>query len=154
LTVALDQLIDFAPRPDPVVHPEVEGFWSGLEAGELRVQACDRCGTRRVPFAPVCFNCRSFEFSWERISPDGAVAVAAVVHRATGENEWSAYVPFVSGLVDLEHGLRLPGRVACTCGEATRRGAPVRAVIMAAPGCIPVLGFAHSCIPAERRARP
>ncbi len=143
----LDHLSETESRPDPVVHPEVEGFWSGLEAGELRVQVCDGCGTHRVPFAPVCFSCRSFEFSWREISPEGTVAVAAVVHRATGEREWSAHVPFVSGLVDLEHGLRLPGRIACTCGEATARGAPVRAVVMASPGRIPVHGFAHSCIP-------
>ena len=146
----LDQLSDTEPRPDPVVHPEVEGFWSGLEAGELRVQACDRCGTHRVPFAPVCFNCRSFDFSWREISPEGTVAAAVVVHRATGEREWAAHVPFISGLVDLEHGVRLPGRIACTCGEATTRGAPVRAVVMAAPGRIPVQGFAHSCIPSPR----
>jgi uncharacterized OB-fold protein len=148
--MALDRLTDPAARPDPVVHPEVEGFWRGLEAAELRVQVCDRCGTHRVPFAPVCFNCRSFEFSWKGISPEGTVAAAVVVHRATGEKEWSAHVPFVSGLVDLEHGLRLPGRIACTCGEAIRRGTPVRTVIMTAPECIPVHGFAHSCIPAGR----
>ena len=147
MTMSLDRLTDVATRPDPVVHPEVEGFWSGLEASELRVQVCHRCGTRRVPFAPVCFSCRSFEFSWEAISPEGTIAAAVVVHRATGDREWSAHVPFVSGLVDMEHGLRLPGRIACTCGKATHRGAPVRAVIMAAPGRIPVHGFAHSCIP-------
>jgi uncharacterized OB-fold protein len=150
LTMTLDRLTDPAPRPDPIVHPEVEGFWSGLEAGELRVQICDRCRTHRVPFAPVCFRCRSFEFSWEGISPEGTIASAVVVERATGEKEWSAYVPFISGLVDLERGLRLPGRIACTCGQAMQRGAPVRAVIMTAPGLIPVQGFAHSCVPPER----
>ena len=122
----------------------------GLADGELRVQVCSGCGTHRFPFAPICFNCLSFDHSWEAIDPEGTTAVAVVVHRATGEQDWAAHVPFVSGLVDVEHGLRLPGRIACTCGEATRRGASVRAVTLAAPGQTTVYGFAHSCIAAGR----
>jgi len=148
--VPLDKLTEVAPRPDPVVHPEVAGFWVGLADGELRVQVCSVCGTYRYPFAPVCFNCRSFESTWEPISPDGVVAAAVRVRRATGEQEWQAHVPFLSGIVELEHGLRLPGRIACTCGEALRRGTAVRAVVMpAGGGGIDVHGFAHSCVSAN-----
>src|SRR5690349_5090377 len=115
--MALDRYTEPAPRPDPVVHPETDGFWTGLAEGELRVQACTRCGTLRFPFASVCHVCLSFESTWQPIDPAGTVAAAVVVHRATGGRDWAAHVPFVSGLVDLEHGLRLPGRILCTCGD-------------------------------------
>jgi uncharacterized OB-fold protein len=145
--VPLDHFPEAAPRPAPVVHPETEPFWAGLAEGELRVQVCAACGTHRFPFAPVCFACLSFEHTWEAISPQGRLAVAAVVHRATGDRAWAAHVPFASGLVELEHGLRLPGRILCTCGELAR-GAPVRAVVLGAPGEPPVHGLAHTCVAA------
>jgi len=142
----LERIRETSLRLDPIVHPEIEGFWAGLRERELRVQVCSRCGTYRFPFAPVCFNCRSFDATWEVISPSGTVASAVTVHRATGEQVWASHVPFVSALVDLEHGLRLPGRILCSCGEAASRGARVRAVVLAAEGAVDVHGFAHSCI--------
>lgn len=117
----LVRLPEIGTRPDPVVHPETEGFWSALREGELRIQVCDACGTYRFPLAPVCFNCLSVESTWTPVAPEGTVACAVVVNRATGDRRWGAHVPFLSGLVDLEHGLRLPGRIACTCGEAQAR---------------------------------
>jgi len=145
--VPLDQVSNAAPPVDPVVHPETEPFWHGIAVGELRVQRCTRCGTHRFPFGPVCFRCLSFDYTWEPLGGNGTVAVAAVVRRATGDKAWEPYVPFISGLVDLEHGLRLPGRILCTCGAATRRGTEVHAVVLTAPGRSDVHGFMHSCIP-------
>jgi uncharacterized OB-fold protein len=140
-----------ATAPDPVVHPETAPHWSGLADGELRVQRCARCGTHRFPLAAVCYRCRSFEHSWGRIAGDGRVAVAALVHRATGDPAWSAHAPFLSGIVDVEHGLRLPGRIFCTCGEAGRRGTAVRAVVVETPDRVAVHAFAHNCITVDDR---
>jgi uncharacterized OB-fold protein len=142
----LDRHTERAPRPDPVVHPDTGGFWTGLADGELRAQVCSGCGTYRFPFAPVCHACLSFGHAWQPIDPAGTVAVAVVVHRATGDQAWAGHTPFASGLVDLEHGLRLPGRILCTCGEGTARGAHVRAVVLEAPGLVPVHAFAHACV--------
>ena len=144
--MTLQRLTDAAPRPDPVIHPDTEAFWTGLRQGELRIQVCSRCGTYRFPLAPVCFRCLAFEHTWAAISPEGTVAVAVVVHRATGDPAWGRHVPFRSGLVDLEHGLRLPGRIVCTCGEALNRGARVRAVVLTSTGGVAVYAFAHACI--------
>src|SRR5438132_10777818 len=105
--MTLPRLADTAPRPEPVIHPDTEPFWRGLDEGELLAQRCANCGTHRFPFAPVCFRCQSFDHTWGPISPEGTVAIAVKVRRATGDPRWGRHVPFLSGLVDLEHGLRL-----------------------------------------------
>jgi uncharacterized OB-fold protein len=141
----LRRVPDDRERPDPVIHPDSQEFWDGLARGQLRLQRCAACGTRRFPVAPVCHRCRSFDHTWEPVAPEGRVAAAVVVQRATGEPAWGAHVPFASGIVDLEHGLRLPGRILCACGEGLRHGAPVRAVALTSSGHPAVLAFAHAC---------
>ena len=141
----LPRITDDRDRPDPVVHPDSQEFWSGLARGELRLQRCTACHTWRFPMAPVCHRCLSFEHTWEAISPAGTVAAAVVVRRATGDPVWSAHVPFASGIVDLEHDLRLPGRILCVCGEGLRRGARVRAVLLTSSGHPAVMAFRHAC---------
>jgi uncharacterized OB-fold protein len=142
-----ERIVDVRPSPQPVIHPETAPFWDGLEIGQFRVQVCGRCGTHRFPFAPVCFRCQSFELQWEPVDPAGMVASAVTVHRATGDPEWAAHVPFLSGTVDMEHGLRVPGQILCSCGKATLRGAPVRVVLLTGPQRTTVHAFAHACIP-------
>ncbi len=146
IAMPLDRFTDTAVRPAPVVHPETAPYWDALAAGELVLQRCASCETARYPHAPVCFVCGSFEWRWTAVGKaEGTVAVAARVHRATGEHLWQAYVPFYYGLVDVEENLRLPARILCDCGEITAPGTPVRAVTIADPNGAIVLGFAHSC---------
>ena len=76
----------------------------------------------------------------------GTVAAAVVVRRATGDPAWGAHAPFASGIVDLAHGLRLPGRILCTCGEGLRRGSAVRAVVLTSSGHPAVMAFGHACV--------
>jgi uncharacterized OB-fold protein len=140
-----ERIVDEGPRPDPLIHPDTAPFWEGLEAGELRVQRCGSCRTYRFPFAPVCHVCGSFELTWEPIEPSGTVATAVRVQRATGDAAWGAHVPLISGNVQVAHGLRLPGRILCTCGQALQRGTPVRAVLLSAAGRPTIHAFAHDC---------
>ena len=142
----LRRITDDLDRPDPVIHPDSEEFWSGLARGELRLQRCTACATWRFPSSPVCFRCRSFAHTWAPISPGGRVAAAVVVRRATGDPVWGAHVPFASGIVDLEHDLRLPGRILCSCGEGLRRGAAVRAVVLTSSRHPAVMAFRHACV--------
>ncbi len=143
-----DRIRDDGPRPQPLIHPDTAPFWAGLEAGELRVQRCTACGTHRFPFEPICHACLSFDLTWEPIAPSGTVATAVRAVRATGDPAWAAHVPFISGSVDMEHDLRLPGRILCTCGEALRRGTSVRVVLLVSPDRPTIHAFAHNCVPA------
>jgi hypothetical protein len=145
--MTLERFIDTAARPAPLVHPETAPFWEALAEGELVIQRCASCQTARYPHAPVCFVCGSFEWHWTPArTTEGSVAVVAQVHRATGEHLWQSYVPYYSGLVDLEEKLRVPARILCDCDEVTEPGTVVRAVTLESPEGDVVLGFAHSCV--------
>jgi uncharacterized OB-fold protein len=131
--------------PAPVVHPETEPHWRGLGAGELRLQRCLDCGTVRFPLAPVCWRCLSTDLEWVPVATTGTVSAAVTVVRATGDPLWADEVPYVTAQVDMEDGLRLPGRVMCEPGTVVDPGTPVEAAYLRAEDGVGVLCF----VPAE-----
>lgn len=136
---------DVVPGPAPVVHPENEGFWNALKEGGLRLQQCAGCGTIRFPVAPSCWRCLSFEHSWVDVDADGTVAAATEIVRATGNPVWQDATPYLTGLVDTRAGVRLPGRILCTCGAASRHGTPVTPVRVPTRGEWITYAFQHDC---------
>ena len=67
------------------ILPLLEGdegspFWQGCARGELLVQACARCGRRRMPPRPMCPYCRSTKRRWEATSGRATVWSYVVVH--------------------------------------------------------------------------
>lgn len=141
--------LDIDPRsvgPGPVVHPEVAPFWSNVAAGRLCLQVCGTCGIVRYPTSPICFACLSFDWTLVPISERGLVASAVIVDRATGSPEWAAMVPYISGLIDMDIGVRMPGRILCLCGEGVQRHSVVEAVRVASTTGTSIFAFAHSCI--------
>lgn len=152
-TVALER-ISAAPGPAPHVHPDIAGFWDSLREGHLSLQRCGECGTIRFPLSTHCHRCLSGEYVWEAIEPRGTVNVAIRAHEAVGAlpasgvsltEPWRSMTPYLTGVVDMEAGVRLPGRIACECGKALTPGTPVRAVLLDAADGATVYGFAHSC---------
>lgn len=131
--------------PEPVIHPESEPFWRGLAEGRLMVQRCSSCQRVRWPIAPICDRCGSLEYEWTDVAGEGTLSAAVVVQRATGDPIWAQEVPYLTGMVDLPEGLRLPGRVLCDCGEGARHGAPVRAARFSTEDGYGVLCFVHGC---------
>ena len=69
---------------DDVLLPELDEdsapFFEFAAAGELRVQRCAACRTRRMPPRPMCPACRSFDVEWELLSGRGRVWSVAVPH--------------------------------------------------------------------------
>jgi len=45
------------PVMRPLVTPDTAFFWDGTAVGELRIQRCSGCGTRRHPPGPMCPAC-------------------------------------------------------------------------------------------------
>jgi uncharacterized protein len=125
--------------PAPVVHPESAPFWHGLGEGRLELQKCDSCGTVRWPIAPVCWNCTSLDATWTPVATSGTVSAAVTVRRATGNQVWAEVVPFVSAMVDMADGLRLPGRILAESDVPA--GTPVEAAWLDAGDGIGVLCF-------------
>lgn len=131
--------------PDLVIHPETEPFYTALAQGSLKLQKCRACDTIRFPIAPVCYECGSMDYEWTEVPTGGTVSAAVEMQRATGNPIWAAEVPFIAAQVDMEGGRRLPGRVICSCGNATQHGEPVTAAYLAANGGHGVLCFRHGC---------
>jgi uncharacterized OB-fold protein len=61
-------------------EPTAAEFWAGTARGELLVQACAACGTRRMPPRPMCPVCRSIGVRWEPTSGRGTVWSFIVPH--------------------------------------------------------------------------
>jgi uncharacterized protein len=134
------------PGPSPVVHPDVSPFWAALSEGEFRLQQCRECGVRQFPPSAVCHACLSPDLSLVPGQTAARVATAIEVHRATGGGEWGGSVPYLTGLVQTEEGLRLPGRILCGCGEASHPGTQVSMCLLHAIEGGTVFGFYHACM--------
>lgn len=131
--------------PAPVIHPESEPFWRGLGEGRLSLQQCESCRTVRWPVAPACFNCGSLDYEWTEVPGEGTVSAAIVIERATGDPVWSQEVPFITAMVDMADGRRLPGRVLCDCGRGHKHAEPVTAAYFSTEDGYGVLCFVHGC---------
>ena len=86
-------------------------FDEGLAQGELVLQACTACGRARFPIGPVCPYCRTSEFRWESVRPDGIVHSWVRYHRSYLP-EFEPLVPYVVLTVKLDDGPLLVGRLA------------------------------------------
>jgi uncharacterized protein len=69
----------------PFLLPDLDGpdgapFWAGAARGELLVQTCAACGTRRFPPRPMCPQCRSTDATWDRMSGRATVWSYVVPH--------------------------------------------------------------------------
>lgn len=153
------QRIAAAPGPGQHVHPDVAGFWESLTNGHLSVQRCGECGTIRFPLSTNCHQCLSGDYEWEPIDPTGKVNVAIRVHEAVANlpasgaalpEPWRSMAPYLTGAVDMEAGIRLPGRIFCTCDQALTPGTPVRAILLDTADGATVYGFAHRCIDSDK----
>jgi uncharacterized OB-fold protein len=69
-----------ADYPLPEVDSDSAPFWEAALRGELRVQACARCGRLRFPPRPMCPWCQSLEDEWRLMSGRGTVWSFVVPH--------------------------------------------------------------------------
>jgi acetyl-CoA acetyltransferase/uncharacterized OB-fold protein len=56
------------PRPEPLVTPETEFFWTSGADGKLRFQQCQTCQALLHPPQPACRYCRGHEISEHVVS--------------------------------------------------------------------------------------
>lgn len=122
--------------PD-LADPITKEFWFGCARGELLVQACAACGTRRMPPRPMCPSCRSTEVTWEPTSGRGTIWSFIVPHPpllpAFGE-----LAPYNAVIVELEEdpSIRFAGNLVASADgqinevdpETITIGEPVRVV--------------------------
>jgi uncharacterized OB-fold protein len=69
-------------RPFPIYdNPYDAPFWEFCRGGELRLQACRRCGEFQFPAGPICSRCLSHDLGWEPLSGRGTVLSWVRFHR-------------------------------------------------------------------------
>jgi uncharacterized OB-fold protein/acyl dehydratase len=108
----------------PVVSPDTEFFWAGTNAGELRVQRCDECGTVRHPPGPRCPSCGNMNPGYIVAAGVGEVYSYVVHHHPPVPGK---KLPIVIALVQLPEGVRIVGELFGVDPGQVRIGLPVRA---------------------------
>lgn len=71
--------------PDAMPIPNVKDqwtaeWWAHCKKHELVVQKCSDCGTFRHGPAPLCHNCLSWNFEWQKVSGKGTVFTYTIAH--------------------------------------------------------------------------
>lgn len=116
-----------ATRIAPVPTPESAEYWAGLRRHELLVQHCAACG--RYQFYPrvLCASCGDARLSWARASGCATLKSWSLVRRAVSE-AYSADVPYVLALVELEEGPTMMTTLVEVLPDAVQIGMALKVV--------------------------
>ena len=120
-------------RPAPPRTELSEGFWQGVERGELVVQRCRGCGSLRHYPQSICPDCHSPEFGWAPLSGRGAIYSYTVAHRAF-HPAWKQHVPYVIATIELDEGIRMVSDLLDSDPETIAIGQPVQVYFAEMPG--------------------
>ena len=115
-----------ALRMRPVIGHDNRTWWDRINAGELPIQRCKKCGTLRHPPRPMCWKCQSLEWEHVAASGKGIVYSFVVVHRP----EVPGYeYPLVVAVVELEEGTRIVSNLVGIEPKKVKIGMPVKVSI-------------------------
>lgn len=107
----------------PLVDEESRPFWEATRRGELRIQACGRCGRLRHPPRTMCPWCHATDRTWVPVSGRGRIWSFVVPHPPLLEY-FAELAPYNVVLVELEEDptIRLVGNLV------TRPDGPINEV--------------------------
>lgn len=95
----------------------VQGFRDGLAAGDLLVQKCNVCQQLNMYPRHACPQCQSDDLGWQKAAGTGQL-MSVTVLRAGGPEGFEQEIPYALGIVRLDEGVQLLGRlVADADGE-------------------------------------
>ena len=100
---------------------------------KLMGSRCKKCGALSVPPRSICIKCHGFEMEWVEMKGKGKLAAFTCI--AIGppfmiEEGYDRKHPYVSGVVELEEGVRVVARIEGVDGnkpEAIKIGTPLKA---------------------------
>lgn len=114
-------------KPLPLPNSDTKEFWDGAKRHELLLQQCSKCSNYRYPPSPICPNCFSMDFKWEKTAGKGEVYTYTIV-RVPLSPEWEPYVPYVLATIKLDEGVRMVATVVDCKPEDVKIGMKVRVV--------------------------
>lgn len=130
-------------------YPDVDSrpYFEGLEAGEIRLQYCERCERYQFPPRVICTRCGASELTWRNASGRGRIYAMTINHRPA-EEAFSKLGPYAVALVDLEEGVRVMARADVPVDEV-KTGMDVLVMPEVEPILLPALVF-HPEVPHAR----
>jgi uncharacterized OB-fold protein len=103
-------------------------FWDALERGTLLVGDCAACGHHWLPPLQTCPRCAARDVTLVSAPASGSLYSWTVIHLAA-DPAYRAEVPYAVGLVTLDDGTRLYGRIVGVDQADLRDGLPLRVVV-------------------------
>jgi len=113
-------------RPVSAPTPLTQGFWDNAQAGRLVVQCCDSCSALRHYPQPLCPDCQSVHWHWQKLIGRGRVYTYTVCHRAF-HPYWTDKTPYVLATIQLVEGPRMVSDLPTADTNRVSIGAPVEA---------------------------
>ncbi len=111
-------------KPLPIRDAENAPYYDALQRHEMRMQRCANSHFR-YPVNPVCPDCLSPRFTWERLSGRGAVYSFVIVHQMYDPG-FKGDLPYNVAIVELEEGPRVVTNIVGCANDDVRVGMPVR----------------------------
>ena len=117
-------------KPIPVPQGESDFYWEKAKEHELWLRNCDECnGAYFYPrdIAPCCFSRNT---TWVQASGNATLFTYAIVHRAPHPGWYPDGVPFVTAIVELEEGPKMPTNIVMDdpTPEKLQIGMPLKVV--------------------------
>lgn len=88
----------------------VQGFRDGLARSELLVQKCNSCNQLNMYPRYACPHCQSDDLGWQQAAGTGTL-ISVTVLRAGGPEGFEHEIPYALGIVRLDEGVQLLGRL-------------------------------------------
>lgn len=89
----------------------VKEFHEGLADGKLLIQVCNACKSKMLYPRHRCISCHSDDLGWTEASGKGKLHTYTIV-RAIPPTGFEDELPYGLGIVKLEEGVQLLGRLA------------------------------------------
>ena len=87
----------------------IESFYKFLRERKLMAIKCCKCETLFLPPRPVCNKCLSTNFNWVELEGRGELISYTVIH--VSSEQFQSEIPYTIGIVKLNEGLNLPGKI-------------------------------------------
>jgi uncharacterized protein len=95
-------------KATPSINPESKEFWESANNGVFKMQYCIECEKAQYYPRSKCKFCHSFELDYKQFSKKGQIVSYSIVYRGPSEDY---PVPYTLGLVNLEDGTKIFGRI-------------------------------------------
>ena len=107
-----------------------------LNEGKLMGSKCSRCGVLFAPPRPICIECHGTQMQWVEMKGKGQLVAFTCI--AVGppfmiEEGYDRKRPYISGVVELEEGVRVDARIEEVDGnspETIKIGMPLTATFL------------------------